>query len=69
MRSKLRTYIILTIISDYMVYPGSNKLWPKYEFSTAAVPNCCFQPMWEYDAEGLQKETCSLTGKIKVMLI
>ena len=52
-----------------MVYPGSNKLWPKDEFSTDDVPQCCFQPMWKSDDKGLQKATCSLTGKVNVKVI
>ena len=66
---RLVIFNILAIISDYMVYPGSNKLWPKDEFSTTEIPSCCFQPMWEYDAKGLQKATCSLKGTVRVMLI
>ena len=50
---------------DYMLYPGSNKLWPKDEFGTPAISNCCFQPMWKKDADGSETATCSLRGKLK----
>ena len=49
---------------DYMLYPGSNKLWPKDEFGTPAISNCCFQPMWKKDADGSETATCSLRGKL-----
>ena len=46
-----------------MLFPGSNKLWPKEEFGTPAISNCCFQPMWKKDADGDEIATCSLRGK------
>ena len=47
-----------------MIYPGSNKLWPKDEFETPAISNCCFQPMWKKDAMGSETATCSLRGNL-----
>ena len=51
-----------------MLYPGSNKLWPKDEFGTPASSNCCFQPMWKKDADGSETATCSLRGKLNSIL-
>ena len=47
-----------------MIYPGSNKLWPKDEFGTSAISNCCFQPMWKKDTMGSETATCLLRGNL-----
>ena len=60
----VRFYFDRTIVLDYRIYPGSNKLWPKDESMTVDVPNCCFQPMWKANIHGKSISTCLLRGRV-----
>lgn len=51
---------------DYMIHPGSNKLWAKDEHVGNVVPNCCFQPVWREDSNGKDRATCLLKGMLNI---
>ena len=65
LETKYIPILLILLIVDYQIYPGSNNLWHKNEFHDSDVPNCCFKPMWITDSNGTDVATCMLIGGYK----